>query len=173
MKKGIILITICLFQLAAKAQNTGGIWLSGSGIVSEGTGIHNGETPVLAIDDSFMNVLTTSGGGSGTGQPQFGDFKFRKPLNANTIPLFKTFGKAGFMASLSFTSYQQKQDGTFAANFTITLSNVYISKYRILSPECSGGNCPATYEEIALYYTKIEFKDNAGNLAAFTAGGHF
>jgi type VI secretion system Hcp family effector len=153
-----------------RAQNTGGIWLSGSGITGEGTGMHTGEMQVLSIEDSIVNTIQTAGG-AGIGKIIFSPFRFKKSLNGNSVFLFASAGKGTILPSLVFKFYERKQNGSFVPSLTITLSNVIVTKYKIASPD--GNNASPTTEEISLVFDKIQFTDNAGNAAAVQAGAHF
>jgi type VI secretion system Hcp family effector len=154
---------------AVQAQNVGGIWLSGSGITGEGTGIHNGETQVLSIEDSIVNTIQ-SAGGAGIGKIVFSPFRFKKSLNGNSVFLFTSAGKGNILPGLVFKFYERKQTGFFVPSLTITFSNVIVTKYKIVSPD--GNNASPTSEEISLVFDKIQFTDNAGNTAVVQAGGH-
>src|SRR5258707_99884 len=100
MKRWFIFLSLSIMVSAANAQNVGGIWLSGTGIVGEGTGIHTGETPVLAMHDSIADILSAPG--ATVGKVVFGDFKFKKILNGNSSFFFASIGKGNFVPSLSF-----------------------------------------------------------------------
>lgn len=174
-KQWLILLVAGMMGYTTNAQNVGGIWLSGTGIASEGTGLHNGETQVMAIEDSIMNTISGSGSGAGAGAGKivFGNFKFKKAQNANTLPFFNAACRGTVIPTLNFKFYQPKLLGTFAAGYTITLSNVMVTKYRVLTTDCTGNNCPTAVEEITLYYDKIQYTDNAGNTAQYQATAHF
>jgi type VI secretion system Hcp family effector len=171
MKKWIVLIVIGITGYTAKAQNVGGIWLSGTGIVGGGTGVHSGETPVLLLEDSILNIHGT--GGAGAGKIVFGDLRFRKVLDANSIPFFTVAGRGTFIPTLSFKFYQKNANGAFGVSFTITLSNVAVTRYRLFTPDCSGSNCGVANEEISLFYTGIQYTDAAGNSVPVTVSSHF
>jgi type VI secretion system Hcp family effector len=169
MKRYFAFLMFSLIAYTVQAQNTGGIWLSGSGITGEGTGIHTGETQVLSIEDSIVNTIQTSGG-AGIGRIVFSPFRFKKSLNGNSVFLFASAGKGTILPGLVFKFYERKQNGSFVPSLTITLSNVIVTKYKIASPE--GNNGSPTSEEISLVFDKIQFTDNAGNTAVVQAGAH-
>lgn len=172
MKKLLFILVIGITGYAAKAQNVGGIWLSGAGITSEGTGIHNGETQILSAQDSIVDALSTSGGGAPIGKVVHGNFTFRKILNANSSFFFAAVNRGNFVPSLVFKFYDKKGN-TFVPTLTITLSNVIVSKYRIASPDADNKNASATVEEISLFYSQIQYTDGAGNTVQFPVTAHF
>lgn len=151
-----------------QAQNVGGIWLSGTGIVGDGSGIHNTETQVLQIEDSVVNLIGGSGGAA-AGKLVFGNFKFKKLLNANSVSLFSAATTGKVLPNLIFKFYDRKSNGNFVSNVTITL-NVLVVKYKISSPDNA---LSQTREEISLLYDKIQFTDNAGNSVPAQVGSHF
>jgi type VI secretion system Hcp family effector len=169
MKRYLAFFLFSLIGYGAQAQNIGGIWLSGSGITGEGTGIHTGETQVLSIEDSIVNTIQ-SAGGAGIGKIVFSPFRFKKSLNGNSVFLFASAGKGNILPNLVFKFYERKQTGSFVPSLTISLSNVIVTKYKIVSPY--GNNASPTSEEISLVFDKIQFTDNAGNTAVVQAGGH-
>ena len=154
---------------AVHAQNIGGIWLSGSSIIGDGTGIHNGETQVLSLEDSVVNIIAASGG-AGTGKLILGNLKFKKSLNANSVSLFSSASRGITLPNLVFKFYERKLNGFFIPSLTITLSNVIVVKYKISSPDSAA---VPTSEEISLLYEKIQFSDNAGNSSMTNAGARF
>ncbi|HMH23094.1 MAG TPA: hypothetical protein VK563_15020 [Puia sp.] len=101
MKKWILVLAAGIAGYTTKAQNTGGLWLSGTGVIGEGTGIHNGETPVLSMDDSILDIQGGAGG-AGVGKIVFGDFRFKKAVNANSAPFFAAAGRGTHLATLNF-----------------------------------------------------------------------
>ncbi|MDP4265429.1 MAG: type VI secretion system tube protein Hcp [Bacteroidota bacterium] len=171
MKKWFIFLALSIMVSAANAQNVGGIWLSGTGIVSEGTGIHAGETPVLTMQDSIADILSTSG--ATIGKVVFGDFKFKKILNGSSPFFFASIGKGTFVPSLSFKFYDKKPNGTFGVTLTIVLSDAIVDRYGISSPDPDNKNASATVEEVSLFYSRIKYIDSAGNATEFTATSHF
>jgi type VI protein secretion system component Hcp len=171
MKRWSILLALGIMISAANAQNVGGIWLSGPGIVSEGTGIHAGETPVLSMRDSIADVLSTSG--VTIGKVVFGDFKFKKILNANSSFFFASVGKGIFLPSLSFKFYDKKPNGSFGVTLTIMLSDVMVDRYGISASNTDNKNTSAAVEEIWLFYNRIKYIDSTGNATEFTVTSHF
>ena len=165
-----------LFLQHAAAQNTGGVWLSGSNIVSDGTGPHTGETPILALEDSIIDLISsTSGGGAGAGKAnvKFSDFKFRKTFNDNTLHFLQLTGNGAVSSNLSFKFYRQDNAGRLRVYFTIELIDAIVTKDRLLVPECSGNNCPAAYEEIALTFNRIKYTNNlTGSSVELTVNSH-
>jgi len=154
---------------ADPGQNTGGgIWLSGPGITGEGTGIHNGETLLLAVEDSVVNTLNLGAGGAGSGKIIYGDLRFRKAVNANSLPFVTAASKGSFLTSLKFNYYQKN-----AIALSITLSDVIVTKYRIFSSDCNGNNCPGLYEEISLSFKQVQYADNAGHSTQIAVTSHF
>jgi type VI secretion system Hcp family effector len=171
MKRWFIFLTFGITVSAANAQNVGGIWLSGAGIVSEGTGIHAGETPILAMQDSIADLVSTSG--VTIGKVVFGDFKFKKIVNQNSSFFFASIGKGSFVPSLSFKFYDKKPNGGFGVTLTIILSDIIVNRYGISSPNPDNKNTSAAVEEISLFYSRIKYIDSAGNATEFTAASHF
>ena len=171
MKRWFIFLALGIGVSTAKAQNVGGIWLSGTGITSEGTGIHTGETSVLSMQDSIADVLSTSG--PDIGKLVFGDFKFKKILNTSSSIFFSSIGKGSIVPSLSFKFYDKKPNGSFGVTFTIVLSDVMVDRYRISAPDPDNKNGSAAVEEISLFYSKIKYIDSAGNANEFTVTSHF
>lgn len=171
MKRWLIFLALGITVSAANAQNVGGVWLSGTGIVGDGTGIHTGETPVLAVQDSIADLLSTSG--ATVGKVIFGDFKFKKILNQSSSFLFASIGKGTFVPSLSFKFYDKKPNGSFGVTLTIILSDVIVDRYGISSPDPANKNASATVEEVSLFYSRIKYIDDAGNATEFTVTSHF
>jgi len=171
MKRWFIFLALSITVSTAKAQNVGGIWLSGTGIVSEGTGIHTGETPILAMQDSIADILSASG--ATVGKVVFGDFKFKKILNGNSSFFFASIGKGAFVPSLSFKFYDKKPNGAFGVTLTIILSDVIVDRYRISAPDPGNKNASATVEEVSLFYSRIKYIDSAGNATELTVTSHF
>ena len=152
-----------------RAQNIGGVWLSGPGLATDGTGVHNGETQVLSIEDSIVNTISGAGGAA-IGKIVLGNFKFKKSLNASSLSFLSLAGKGTIVPNLVFKFYEKKLNGTFLPVFSITLSNVIVTKYRISSPDNGSGSLQ-TMEEISLLYDKIQLTDNAGN-SSIVSGTH-
>jgi type VI protein secretion system component Hcp len=144
-------------------QNTGGgIWISGPGITGDGTGIHNGETLILAVEDSIVNTYSVAAaGGAGAGKITVGDLRFRKPVNANSLPFVSAAGKGSFLSSIKINYYQKD-----VVILSITLSDVIITKYSLYSSDCSGNSCTGLYEEIAVSFKHMQYADNAGHSMA-------
>ena len=172
MKKLLFILGIGITGYTANAQNAGGIWLSGAGIVSEGTGIHNGETEILSVQDSIVDALSTSGGGAPIGKVVHGNFTFRKILNASSAFFFSFVNRGTFIPSLTFKFYDKKGN-TFVPTLTVTLSNVIVSKYRIASPDAQNKNASGAVEEISLFYSQIQYTDASGNSVQFPVTAHF
>jgi len=140
-------------------QNTGGdIWISGAGITGEGTGIHNGETLILAMEDSIVNTYSAAAGGAVAGKITVGDLRFRRQVNANSLPFVSAAGKGSFLSSVKINYYQKE-----TMVLSMILTDVLISKYRIFSSDCSGNNCTGLYEEISLSFKHMQYADNAGH----------
>ena len=140
-------------------QNTGGdTWISGSGITGEGTGIHNGESLILAIEDSIVNTYSAAVGGAGAGKITVGDLRFRRQVNANSLPFVSAAGKGSFLSSVRINYYQKE-----TMVLSMVLTDVFISKYRIFSSDCSGNNCTGLYEEISLSFKHMQYADNVGH----------
>ena len=139
--------------------------------VGEGTGIHAGETLVLSMQDSIADLLSTSG--ATVGKVVFGDFKFKKILNANSSFFFASIGKGSFVPSLSFKFYDKKPNGTFAVTLTIILSDVIVDRYSISAPDPANKDASATVEQVSLFYNKIKYVDSAGIATEFTVTSHF
>ncbi|HEY4208178.1 MAG TPA: type VI secretion system tube protein Hcp [Puia sp.] len=142
------------------AEGTGGgIWLSGQSITADGTGIHAGETLVLAMEDSIMNTFSqATGGGAGAGKIVFGDLKFRRQLNANSLPFVSAVSKGSSLGSMKFSYYEKN-----AVVLSITVTDVIITKYKVFSSDCTGNNCAGIYEEISLSYKHMQYADGAGH----------
>ena len=170
MKKLLFVLVIGITSYTANAQNIGGIWLSGAGVASEGTGIHNGETQVLSAQDSIVDALSTSG--AGVGKVVHSNFTFRKILNANSSFFFAAVNRGNFVPSLTFKFYDKKGN-TFVPTLTVTLSNVIVSKYRIVSPDAGNTNASAAVEEISLFYSQVQYTDASGNTVQFPVTAHF
>jgi len=138
----------------------GGIWLSGPGINGDGTGIHSGETPVLAIEDSVVNTQSFGAGGAGAGKIVLGDLRIRKAVNGNSLVFAAAAGKGASLASLKFNYYQKN-----VLILSLTLSDVIVGKYRVFSSDCSGSgnNCSGLYEEITVSFRQMQYADSAGH----------
>ena len=162
MKKiGLAILVFFLIGLSAQAQNVGGIWLSGPGIVGDGTGVHNGETQVISLQDSVINTMDLSTGAR-AGKLVIGNIRFKKSVNANSVSLFASISRATILPNLAFKFYERKQNGSIAPVLTITVSNVIVTMYKIELPD---SNSSQAAEEISLLFDKIQLLDSTGNSA--------
>lgn len=138
MKKCYLILFLGVLLSQIKAQS---IYMSGPGLIGETTtGIHANEVPLEAFEFNNSN-------GSGA---SFSDYNvvIRKKINKSSLELMKrTVGVISYKGEYTFKFYDEQDNHYYTISFIDLVSNQDIPS-KIISPECSQGNCPKHYEEI-------------------------
>jgi type VI secretion system secreted protein Hcp len=121
---------------------------------------YQGTIEVLSLTGNIDVSEPTIGGGSTTGQttgqPTFGDLMIHKRFDMASPALFLALVKGTRLSSAVLTFLQTTANGQLQKIFTMTLSNVILTKF---ATDATEPHVLAGPEQINLFYSKIILKD--------------
>ena len=107
-------------------------------------------------DVNATNASGAGGAGGGSGKVSFKDFRFTKPVDKTSIPLFLASCQGTRFKSAMLTC---RRSGAQPFEFlTVSLSNVVITSYDALAGAPSGG---AAVDQVTLGFARIVLKYSA------------
>ena len=122
-----------------------------------------GTIEVLSLSGNVQEPVTGSAGGSrARSLPVFSDLMIHKRLDRSSPALFLALVKGSLLGSGVITFLRTDQGG-FTTFFTITLTNVLLTKFQIGDSE---NEVLAGREQINLNYERIELKDEVTGQSA-------
>ena len=115
-----------------------------------------GAIEVMSLLNNVQNHITagSTGGGAGTGKIVLSDLVIHKRVDASSPPLFLALVTGKHFPTAVITFLQQNETGILAKFFTITLTNVIVSKF-----ETDATENQVLTEILNLNYTRIRLKD--------------
>jgi type VI secretion system Hcp family effector len=126
---------------------------------------YEGTIEVLSLTGEIDNSASvgSASGGAGAGKVSFGDFVIHKRFDVSSPFLFKAVltGKGFSTAVLTFLQAQNKNN--FQKTFTITLSNVILTKF---GTDATEPNVLAGPEQINITYGRIVLRDEASGTSS-------
>jgi type VI secretion system Hcp family effector len=125
-----------------------------------------GTIEVLSLTGNVQTTVSQSGTGSGSrvSLPVFSDLVIHKRFDSSSPALFLALVKGVFLKSGVITFLDEKTNGGgFTKIFTITLSNVVLTKYETDDVEQEAS---AAQEQVILHYDKIQMTDEVTGQSA-------
>lgn len=160
MKKRILILffTVAIFN-SSFAQVC---WISGpSFIVGEGTGVHAGESPVIALQDIMVDTFINS-----SAKYFLEDLKFKTQFNKSSVGFFTGFRTGQHFTNFSIKFWYTRPDASEHVLVTLLVEDVIVTGYKILAPECNNNpSCNIPLLEISLNWRKMTLTDDFGNMS--------
>jgi type VI secretion system Hcp family effector len=123
---------------------------------------YEGTIEVLSLTGEIDNS-GSAGGGAAAGKVTFGDFVIHKRFDVSSPSLFLAVLRGTAFRTAVFTFLQEQNKNNFQKTFTITLSNVFLTKF---GTDATEPNVLAGPEQINITYGRIQLQDEASGTSS-------